>query len=686
VYVSNTTGSSVSVINATFNQVIASVPVGNSPAGLAITSDNAFVYVADTHFDIDNQLIGTVSVIDTQTSSVSTIVSPLRGFPSQIAISPGGTFAYVTGLGANKGFVDVIDTATNQVIAGGTTGLVNPTGVAFTPSGAFAYVADTCGTLACVDVFDTSKHQLIGTVSIPGTVAAFNASVAITPDGSLVCLSVVTNSGNPDVQVAFIGTNNTFLNLLKIDDNGSISNHGFGITPADVLYAAEQPTSKIQPAVVFPIAVSSQTIGNAIQIGTGLEESPSLAVGANGLWLYATNPSEDTVSVISTATNKVTFIVTLASESTPQDVVSMSLGPPIITTQPASQAINPGQTATLSVIATNIAPLSYQWFQGQSGDASAPIAGANGSSFTTPELTVATSYWVLVSNLAGSVDSNTAAVTVNQRPVCSLAIQGSGPSSPFTITAVVNCIDPQGSPLTTTIFWDDGTSTTTDGGSVVVTHTYTEDGIYQIRVTATDGLELQGDVPAVVNLLALTDPLPILPGQTSDVPVMVLGFPANLNVTFECTTVTDSNGTVRQAVDLGITCSSIPATLTLTGASQPVNILLHTTGAAVGAIAPGRPRNLLYALLLPLPCLVVWSLGICGRRIRRVSIHWIWLSTVLGLAMLLPACGGGFTVPGGQAAATPAGNYRVTVIDRPVEGQSLTGFVQTSLIVPLSVM
>jgi hypothetical protein len=53
--------------------------------------------------------------------------------------------------------------------------------------------------------------------------------------------------------------------------------------------------------------------------------------------------------------------------------------------------------------------------------------------------------------------------------------------------------------------------------------------------------------------------------------------------------------------------------------------------------------------------------------------------------MLLPSCGGGFTVPGGQAA-TPAGNYRVTVIDRPVEGQSLTGFVQTSLIVPLSVM
>lgn len=367
-------------------------------------------------------------------------------------------------------------------------------------------------------------------------------------------------------------------------------------------------------------------------------------------------------------------------------MASMSLSPPIITTQPASQAINPGQTATLNVIATNIAPLSYQWFQGQSGDASAPIAGANSSSFTTPALSVATSYWVLVSNIAGSVDSNTATVTMNQPPTCSLAIQGSGPSDPFTITAVVNCIDPQGSPLTTTIFWGDDTSTTTDGGSVVVTHTYANDGIYQLNVSAIDGSELRGEVPAVVNLLALTAPLPILPGQTSDVPVVVLGFPANLRVTFECTTVTDSHGTVSQAVDLGITCSSIPAPLTLTGARQPVDILLHTTGAAVGAIVPGkRPRNLLYALWLPLSCLVVWSLGIGTLRIRRVSIRWVWLSAALALGMLLPSCGGGFTAPGGQAA-TPSGNYRVTVIDRPVEGQSLTGFVQTSLIVPLSVM
>ena len=687
VYVVNSSGSSVSAINASSNQVIATIPVGSSPEGLAITPDNSFVYVADTHTNDSGLLVGTVSVIDTRTNLVSAVVSGLRGFPLQIAIAPGGTFAYVTGSGANLGFVDVVDTASKQVIPGGRTGFTNPTAVAFTPSGAFAYVADTCGNLACVDVIDTSTHQLIGSVSIPGTVASSVASLAITPDGSLVCLSVVTNANSPDVQVAFISTsNNTFLNLLKIENNGSISNHGFGITATDVLYAAEQPAAQIQPAVVLPIAVSSQTIGNRIQIGTGVETSPSLAVGPNGAWVYATNPNENTVSVISTATNSVTSTVTLAAESFPQDVASMSLNPPTITTQPASLTISFGLSATLSVVATNIAPLSYQWFQGQSGDVSTPIAGANGASFTTPALSLATSYWVQVSNLAGSVDSATAIVTVNQPPTCSLATQGSAPSNPFTITAIVNCIDPQLSPLTTTIGWGDNSSTTTDGGSVTVTHTYAQDGIYQIIVTSTDSFQLQGQVPALVNLLAIANPLPIFPGQTSVVPVVILGAPPNLKVTFECTTVTDSNGTVRQAVDFGITCSSNPAPVTLTGARQPVDILLHTTGAAIGSIAPGmRPRKLLYALLLPLPSLVVWVLGIGTLRNRRVSVRGVGLSTALAIGILLTSCGGGFTAPGTQGA-TPPGNYRVTVIDRPVEGQSLTGFVQTSLIVPLSVM
>jgi predicted extracellular nuclease/uncharacterized protein YjiK len=84
---------------------------------------------------------------------------------------------------------------------------------------------------------------------------------------------------------------------------------------------------------------------------------------------------------------------------------------PTITTQPASQTIANGATATLNVVASGTTPLSYQWYQGNSGDTSTPV-GTDADSFTTPALTATTSYWVRVSNSVGSVDSSTATITV----------------------------------------------------------------------------------------------------------------------------------------------------------------------------------------------------------------------------------------------------------------------------------
>lgn len=84
---------------------------------------------------------------------------------------------------------------------------------------------------------------------------------------------------------------------------------------------------------------------------------------------------------------------------------------PSIATQPLGRTINGGQTATLNVVASGSAPLAYQWYRGESGDTSAPV-GTNASTFTTPALLATTSYWVRVSNSAGSASSTAAAVTV----------------------------------------------------------------------------------------------------------------------------------------------------------------------------------------------------------------------------------------------------------------------------------
>jgi hypothetical protein len=89
--------------------------------------------------------------------------------------------------------------------------------------------------------------------------------------------------------------------------------------------------------------------------------------------------------------------------------------PPQIFTQPASlTTIQPGQTATLSMLASGSGLLSYQWYSGASGATGHPIAGATSSTYTTPVLSTAQqdSYWVGVSSQYGTTDSSTAVVNV----------------------------------------------------------------------------------------------------------------------------------------------------------------------------------------------------------------------------------------------------------------------------------
>ncbi len=84
-------------------------------------------------------------------------------------------------------------------------------------------------------------------------------------------------------------------------------------------------------------------------------------------------------------------------------------GAPAITTQPASQTVAAGQTATFSVVASG-SGLAYQWMRN-----GAALAGANAASYTTPPATSADNgagFSVTVTNASGGATSNTAILTV----------------------------------------------------------------------------------------------------------------------------------------------------------------------------------------------------------------------------------------------------------------------------------
>lgn len=85
---------------------------------------------------------------------------------------------------------------------------------------------------------------------------------------------------------------------------------------------------------------------------------------------------------------------------------------PVITTQPQDQTVAAGASATLTVAASSPLALTYQWYQGTTGEMSSPVAGAVAASFITPPLTSAARYWVRVSGGDQAVDSTTATVTI----------------------------------------------------------------------------------------------------------------------------------------------------------------------------------------------------------------------------------------------------------------------------------
>lgn len=164
--------------------------------------------------------------------------------------------------------------------------------------------------------------------------------------------------------------------------------------------------------------------------------------------LYATTTTNALVSVVDSAAYDATIsatsttIVTGVTNTAFRGVAFAPAGgsttptAPVITDEPDNQTIQSGATATLSVTATGTAPLSYQWYVGPTGDTSNPIAGADQSSYTTPALVAATSYWVRVTNAQGSDDSATATVSIAAPacigPVTAIgAVQGSDETSPL---------------------------------------------------------------------------------------------------------------------------------------------------------------------------------------------------------------------------------------------------------------
>jgi YVTN family beta-propeller protein len=192
-WVTNSSMNMVAVFDATRGDMLATIPVGLRPRGIAAPRGVGKVYVADEGSD-------TVSVISKRTMTLAATIrlpSPFGRQPDHLSGSPDGRFVYVGERGANV--VDVIDTSTDQVAARFSTGWPGSStrAVALNPDGDVLYAlnAEPTPSLSTLVALDAHSGRWSWHLSIDGAANDFT----ITPDGRT---GIVARQG--DSRLAFI--------------------------------------------------------------------------------------------------------------------------------------------------------------------------------------------------------------------------------------------------------------------------------------------------------------------------------------------------------------------------------------------------------------------------------------------------------------------------------------------------
>ena len=265
------------------NTVLTTIGVGPNPAGLAITPNNLFAYVANNN-NVGISGGSSVSVLNLTNNTVETTISDSSfNQPYTVTINASGTKAYVTN--TNSTTVSIIDLATN-VVTSTIGGFDGPSGFVIAPNGTIAYVNNYggpsgvgSGNGTTVSVVDLNSNSIIATI----TVGLAPAAMAITPNGAYVYVVnyVDGNPGNGTISVIETSTN-TVVDTI----NGLFGPFAIAITPdGEYAYVTNFGSNNFSPVgtTVSVVNISSNTITATIPLGT---QPAGIAITPSGSYAY----------------------------------------------------------------------------------------------------------------------------------------------------------------------------------------------------------------------------------------------------------------------------------------------------------------------------------------------------------------------------------------------------------------
>jgi hypothetical protein len=199
-------------------------------------------------------------------------------------------------------------------------------------------------------------------------------------------------------------------------------------------------TVNVPPTIIIPPQSQTVTQGQSASFSVTASGTTPLSYQwyLNGSALSgATSSGLGLNSVQTTQAGSYSVMVSNVAGTVTSGAATLTVNvPPTITTQPQNQTVIQGQSASFSVAASGTTPLSYQWYFNGTAMSGATSSGL---SLTNVQTAQAGSYSVVVSNVAGTVTSGTATLTVNVPPTITTQPQNQtvtqGQSASFSVAA-----------------------------------------------------------------------------------------------------------------------------------------------------------------------------------------------------------------------------------------------------------
>jgi YVTN family beta-propeller protein len=286
-YITNAGSDNVSVIDTATNAVVATIPVGVSPTGVAVSADGTRVYIANSGSD-------SVSVIDaTRNSILATVATGIE--PSGVAVNAAGTRVYVTNAASDS--VSVIDATRNSVVATVPVGAI-PLGVVVNPAGTRVYVANSDASR--VSVIDTGTNSVIAGVPV----GAVPYAIAVNPAGTRIYVTHV-----PDTEPV-----NGTVTVIDAASNAIVAVVPLGLNVAATGVTTNAAGTRVYAAGVlggvFVIDAGSNRLIDTLGVEGVLG---GIAINGAGTRIYVANIIGDTVAVVDLASRSVIARVPVGS-------------------------------------------------------------------------------------------------------------------------------------------------------------------------------------------------------------------------------------------------------------------------------------------------------------------------------------------------------------------------------------